>query len=130
MPRAFEMRSHFPKRLQKKAKRGFKGYPIGTVAFYGPDNRFASKIAAAVIPGEDEEAAALERWQSDTEDVRMSVAIGEQVLAFFEQHGVRSVMTEGIIGCPHEEGVDYDGTTCPRCPFWAGRDRFTHEIIH
>jgi hypothetical protein len=81
MPRAFEMRSHFPKRLQKKAKRGFKGYPIGTVAFYGPDNRFASKIAAAVIPGEDEEAAALERWQSDTEDVRMSVAIGEQVLA-------------------------------------------------
>ena len=84
-----------------------------------------------MIPGEDEEAAALERWQSDTEDVRMSVAIGEQVLAFFEQHGVRSVvMTDGIIGCPHEEGVDYDGTTCPRCPFWAGRDRFTHEIIH
>jgi hypothetical protein len=125
------MRSRFPKRLQKKAKRGFKGYPIGTVAFYGPDNRFASKVAAAVILGEDEEAAALERWQSDTEDVRMSVAIGEQVLAFFEQHGVRSVvMTDGIIGCPHEEGVDYDGTTCPRCPFWAGRDRFTHEIIH
>ena len=42
------MRSRFPKRLQKKAKRGFKGYPIGTVAFYGPDNRFASKVAVAV----------------------------------------------------------------------------------
>jgi len=69
-------------------------------------------------PGEDEEAAALERWHSDTEDVRMSAAIGEQVLAFFEQHSVRSVvMTDGIIGCPHEEGVDYEGTTCPRCPF-------------
>jgi hypothetical protein len=123
------MRSRFPKRLQKKAKRGFRGYPIGTVAFYGPHNRLASKVVVAVIPGEDEEAAALERWQSDTEDVR--AAIGEQVLAFFEQHGVRSVvMTDGIIGCPHEEGVDYDGTTCPRCPFWAGRDRFTHEIFH
>jgi hypothetical protein len=47
------MRSHFPKRLQKKAKRGFKGYPIGTVAFYGPDNRFASKIAAAVHVSDD-----------------------------------------------------------------------------
>ena len=51
------MRSRFPKRLQKKAKRGFRGYPIGTVAFYGPDNRFASKVAVAAIPGEDEEAA-------------------------------------------------------------------------
>lgn len=125
------MRSRFPKRLQKKAKRGFQGYPIGTVAFYGPDDRFASKVAVSVIPGEDEQAAALERWHSDTEDVRMSAAIGEQVLAFLEQHAVKSVvMTDGIIGCPHEEGIDYEGTTCPRCPFWVGRDRFTHEIIH
>ena len=23
--------------LEKKAKRGFRGYPIGTIAFYGPD---------------------------------------------------------------------------------------------
>lgn len=124
------MRSHFPKRLQKKAKRGFKGYPIGTVAFYGPDNRFASKVAVAVILGEDEEAAALERWHSDGEDVRISATIGEHMLAFFEHYGVRSVvMTDRIIGCPHEEGVDYEGTTCPRCPFWASRDRFTHEIV-
>lgn len=125
------MKPHFPKRLQKKAKRGFKGYPIGTVAFYGPDNRFASKLAAAVLPGEDEEPSALERWFSETGDVRASATIGEQVLAFFERHGVRSVvMTDRIIGCPHEEGVDYDGPTCPQCPFWAGRDRFTHDLIH
>ncbi len=25
------MKSHFPKRLQKKAKRGFRGYPVGEV---------------------------------------------------------------------------------------------------
>ena len=124
------MRSLFPKRLQKKAKRGFKGYPIGTVAFYGPDNRFASKVAVAVILGEDEEAAALERWHSEDEDVRISASIGEQMLAFFEHYGVRSVvMTDRIIGCPHEEGVDYEGTTCPRCPFWARHDRFTHDIV-
>jgi hypothetical protein len=35
----------------------------------------------------------------------MSAAVGEQ-------HGVRSaVMTDRIIGCPHEEGIDYEGTT-------------------
>ena len=123
------MNSHFPKRLQKKAKKGFKGYPVGTVAFYGPDNRFASKVAVSVILGDDEDPAVIERLRSDTEDVRMSPGIGERVLAFFERHGVKSVaMTDRIIGCPHEEGVDYDGPTCPLCPFWAGRDRFTHEM--
>jgi len=39
-------------------------------------------------------------------------------------------MVDRIIGCPHEEGIDYPlGRTCPRCPFWAGIDRFTHEPI-
>ena len=28
-----------------------------------------ASVAVSVIPGEDEEAAALERWHSDTEDV-------------------------------------------------------------
>jgi hypothetical protein len=125
------MKSSFPKRIQKKAKRGFRGYPVGTVAFYGPDNRFASKVTAAIVSGEGQEATALERWFSETEDVRASATIGEQVLVLFERHGVKSVvMTDGIIGCPHEEGVDYEGPTCPHCPFWAGRDRFTHERIH
>jgi hypothetical protein len=40
------------------------------------------------------------------------------------------VMADRIIGCPHEEGVDYpDGSKCPQCPFWAIRDRFTGDII-
>ena len=30
------------KRLTKKAKRGFRGWPVATVAFYGPDDRRAS----------------------------------------------------------------------------------------
>ena len=33
------------------------------------------------------------------------------------------VMADRIIGCPHEEGVDYpDGSKCPKCPFCAIRD--------
>ena len=125
------MKTRIPKRLQKKAKRGFKGYPLGTVVSYGPDNRFASKLVAAVVPGENQQASALERWFSDAEDVRQSAKMGEAAQAFPEGHGVKTVvMTDGIIGRPHEEGVDYEGPTCPQCPFWAGRDRFTHERIH
>ena len=37
------------KRLGKKAKRGFRGFPVGTIAFYGPDDRRATKLVAAVI---------------------------------------------------------------------------------
>jgi hypothetical protein len=53
-------------------------------------------------------------------------------LALLRDHQILSiVMADRIIGCPHEEGIDYpDGQTCPHCPFWAGRDRFTHERIH
>jgi hypothetical protein len=30
----------------------------------------------------------------------------------------------------HEEGIDYpEGEACPRCPFWAGRDRWTGQSV-
>jgi hypothetical protein len=34
-------------------------------------------------------------------------------------------MTEGIIGCLHQEGIDYEGEWCPLCEFGRGRDRFS-----
>ena len=47
-----------------------------------------------------------------------------------QQGALSVVMTDRTIGCPHEEGIDYpDDTDCPQCPYWAGRDRFTHELI-
>jgi hypothetical protein len=40
------------------------------------------------------------------------------------------VMPDRIIGCPHEEGIDYpEGESCPQCPFWEGRDRWTGEPV-
>ena len=50
------------KRLDKKAKRGFRGYPVGTLACYGPDNRRASKLVAAVVEREVGEATAMRKW--------------------------------------------------------------------
>lgn len=115
------------KALQKKARRGFAGHPIATVAYYGPDDRRATKVAVAIIPAQDEEPAALERWFGDERDVRRDHSINDEILKFIRQHEARSVvMTDGIIGCPHEEGIDYpEGATCPHCPFWAGRDRWS-----
>jgi len=42
--------------LKKKARRGFRGYPVATVAFYGPDNTRATKVAVGIVPGEGAEA--------------------------------------------------------------------------
>ena len=104
---------------------------MATIAFYGPDNRFASKVAVGITAGEGEETLALERWFSQAIDVRDDPEVGEAISRFIEQYDVKSVaLTDGIIGCPHEEGVDYEGATCPRCLFWANRDRWTGEIIH
>lgn len=126
----FPRRSRSP--LKKKARRGFRGYPIATVAFYGPDDTYATKVAVGIVASEGAEADPLERWVAKDRDVRSNPAIGREILAFIERHGVKTVvMTDRIIGCPHEEGVDYpEGQPCPKCPFWAHRDRWTGEILH
>jgi hypothetical protein len=113
--------------LRKKAKKGIRGYPAATVAFYGPDNRRASKVAVAIIPGPDEEPSYLERWYSDTEDLRTEYATTEKIVEFIKGHGVTNiVMADAIIGCPHEEDIDYpEGQTCPERPFWENRDRWS-----
>jgi hypothetical protein len=118
------------KRLQKKAKRGFRGYPIATIAAYGPNDRLATKIAVAIMLGEHGDAAELRRWFSEGSDIRLRADILAEVLAFIAEWDVRSVvMPDAIIGCPHEEGVDYEGPTCPQCLFWAGRDRWKGVTI-
>jgi hypothetical protein len=118
--------------LRKKARKGFHGYPVATIAFYGPDNVRASKVVLGVFLQEGGEPAVLERLFQKEDDVPQDPAIGQQMLDLLRQHSVRSVViTDGIIGCPHEEGIDYpEGKSCPQCPYWAGRDRFTGERVH
>ena len=100
---------------------------MATVAFYGPDNRRASKVAVAIIQSANEETFVLERWYSDTEDLRSDYPTTEKIVEFIKAHRVVNVvMTDSIIGCPHEEGSDYpEGESCPECPFWRGRDRWS-----
>jgi hypothetical protein len=124
-------RKPLKKSLAQKARKGFRGYPVATIAYYGPDNTRASKVALGIFLKEGEEAIVLERLFAEEDDARHDPAIQEKILELIKTHAVRSVaVTEGIIGCPHEEGVDYpEGKSCLQCPYWAGRDRFTHERV-
>ena len=119
------------KRLAKKAKKGFRGYPVGTLAFYGPDDRRATKLVASIVEREGAEPSVMQKCFSEEEDVRNDIEVVEQAAEFLERHGARSVvMPDRIIGCPHEEGIDYEGTRCPECPSWAIHDRWSGEVIH
>jgi hypothetical protein len=116
--------------LGKRAKKGFHGYPVATVALYGPDDTRATKLSVGIVPGENAEVADLRRLFSGGSDIRDDVEVAEEVLAFIAAAGAKSVvMADRIIGCPHEEGIDYEGSTCPDCPFWAGRDRWTGKRL-
>jgi hypothetical protein len=117
--------------LKKKARRGFRGYPVATIAFYGPDDTRASKVAVMIVAAQGAESVALERWFDEDGDVRTNPVVAGEILQFLGVHGAKSVvMSDGIIGCPHEEGIDYpDDQVCPQCPFWAHRDRWTGEML-
>jgi hypothetical protein len=102
------------------------------MAAYGPDSTLATKLVVSVIqrPGQ-RDPAAMRTWTTQAVDVRHDRTTAAEVADFVQQHDAKETVTaDRIIGCPHEEGIDYPiGRTCPRCPFWAGIDRFTHEPV-
>ena len=119
------------KRLSKKAKKGMRGWPVATIAFYGPNSSRATKVVVGIA--RSIEVDETRTWKVDRGDIRANPEIAREILAFIEQHHALSVvMTDGIIGCPHQEGIDYEGEWCPdpACEFWHGRDRFTGERVH
>lgn len=113
--------------LRKKAKLGDLGFPRATLAFYGPDDRKATKAVLGIFLREGDEVT-IHRYFSEEKDIRFKIDIQEDVLARLREHEVRTlILREEIFGCPHEEGVDYPvGESCPRCLFWKGRDRFAN----
>ncbi len=112
-------------RIARRSGGGFRGYPLATIAWYGPDDSRANKVVVGIVRKDGGDVVAMEKWRSPTGDVRHDELIGAAILRYLRQQGVRSVVTgDGLLGCPHEEGTDYpDGGTCPECPYWAGRER-------
>ncbi|WP_342607167.1 hypothetical protein [Vibrio tritonius] len=123
--------SRYKKLITKMVRKRAKGYPIATIAFYGPNDKIATKLVCAIMPFKDAEPEPLKKWFASS-DLRKSESVLKEVFEFISDNGAKTVgMTDGIIGCPHEEGIDYPlGEACPKCPFWDGRDRFSGERWH
>ena len=68
------------------------------------------------MPSENAEVEELRDWKANRGDIRGDPGIAREILEFIEKHRVLSVaMTDAIIGCPYQEGMDYEGEWCPVC---------------
>lgn len=119
------------KKIANKARKGFRGYPVATVAYYGPTDKQATKVVVGIVQKEHANPEPMKNWLSDI-DVRNDYSIMEELLDFIAQHNAKSVvMVDKIIGCPHQEGIDYpDGEECQECTFWKWRDRWSGDRMH
>jgi hypothetical protein len=107
-------------------------YPLATIAAYGPDNGRATKLVVGILRrAGQKDTNPMRTWRTDAGDVRNDPVIAAELADWLRSQGIKDTLSyDRIIGCPHEEGIDYPmGRTCPQCPFWAGIDRFTHEPI-
>src|SRR6201982_4343386 len=93
----------FLKRLRKKARKGLRGWPLATVAFYGPNLSRATKVTVGIVPSENAEVEELRDWKVEDGEIRADPRIAREILDFIEERRVLSVaMTDGIMGCQHQ----------------------------
>ena len=119
------------KKIASKARKGFRGYPSATIAYYGPTDKKPTKVVVSIIKKEHASPEPMKSWLSDI-DIRNDSLITEELLAFIDEQNTKSVlMVDRVIGCPHQEGIDYpDGEVCQECSFWKTRDRWSGDRIH
>ncbi len=68
----------FLKRLRKKARKRLRGWPIATVAFYGPNLSQATKVAVGIVPSENAE---VEEFSPGRSRLQRRMVSGLRVLA-------------------------------------------------
>lgn len=100
-------------------------YPLATIAPYGPNARQATKLVVGIFPREQKEPSAIRKWFVESGDIRENQEINAEIVAFLKEHNVaQATFADRILGCPHEEGVDYpEAQSCPVCTYWIGRNR-------
>lgn len=55
------LKAQAKKALSKKVKKGFRGYPIATVALYGPTDKKATKLVVGIVMQENGDAERMKK---------------------------------------------------------------------
>jgi hypothetical protein len=77
--------------LRKFAHRGDQGYPVATLAFYGPDDKKASKAVLGIILSKESEVQ-LHKWfrESPAADLRYDIKLQNAWIKNPKIHEIRS----------------------------------------
>ncbi|MGD9368894.1 MAG: hypothetical protein PVH87_24535 [Desulfobacteraceae bacterium] len=112
---------HLMQGLERRARKGFLGYPLGIIAFYGHTDKIATKAVIGIVKEAGGSVQHVKKWVYDKGDLRKDVEAIKELFRYIEAHNVLSVaLTPGIYYCPHEPGIDFPaGESCPLCPFWS-----------
>jgi hypothetical protein len=109
------------KGLEHRAQKGFQGYPLGIIAFYGYNDKVATKAVIGIVNEAGAPPEHIKKWIFEKGDLRKDVPTIKELFRYIEAHHVRSVaLTPGIYYCPHEPGIDFpEGGACSLCSFWS-----------
>ena len=99
------------------SKRSRAKYPLATISAYGPDNTRATKLVVGILRrARQKSPREMRSWSSNAGDVRDNEVIAAELADWLHSRGIKDTVSyDRIIGCPHEEGIDYPmGRACPQ----------------
>lgn len=82
---------------------------LGTIVYYGPDNKTANKAVAAVVKINDQTVVDMKKWYSENgENFWNDDSVFKEMMNFLDSYNVDDyAIASQIFGCPHETGIDY-----------------------
>jgi len=80
------------KRISKRVKRGFHGYPMISIQYFGPSEALATKVEVGFIQEENAEPM-LETFNSDT-DIRQDETVQTTIIKIIDRVDAKTVTLE------------------------------------
>ena len=84
------------KRIEKRVKRGFQGYPMVTITYYGENESMATEVVVGFI--QEEGSAALEEKFVTVGDTREDITVQTTIIKIIDRVEAKSVsLNEGVL---------------------------------
>jgi hypothetical protein len=83
------------KRINKRVKRGFHGYPIISIEYFGPSEALATKVEVGFIEQENAETM-LETFNSET-DIRQNETVQTTIIKIIDRVDAQTVTLEDAV---------------------------------
>ena len=77
------------KRISKRVKRGFNGYPMISIVYFGPSEALATKVEVGFIEQQDAEPM-LETFNSET-DIRKDETVQTTIIKIIDRVDAKTV---------------------------------------